>query len=125
MIGLRKIFLMAGPVLALATHGFAEGTYLTGTDLDMLCGDHDSNSDRDLLCSTYVHGFLDGLNIGATLPKKRLRYCPPRDLTVPQAKLVIEKYLRDHPTELKLDAGTIAARAFLAAYPCPGQTNSH
>jgi hypothetical protein len=129
MIGTRKIIITGSLILGLgstfATNGFGQDTDLTGADLDKICGNRDSHSDLNLLCYTYMHGFLDGLNIGAALPRMRLSYCPPKNLTIIQGRLIVEKYLRDHPTELELDAGIIATRALLAAYPCPRGTDSN
>jgi hypothetical protein len=96
----------------------ADSESLSGADLDQVCAGRQSQSDADVLCNTYVHGFLDGFNAGASLPRPDLSYCPPRNLTVASGRLIITKYMRDHPTELDLDAGSIAARAMQAAYPC-------
>ncbi|SDR28874.1 hypothetical protein SAMN05519103_01756 [Rhizobiales bacterium GAS113] len=127
MTGIRKAIVAGGLtlsfVLAWGPSGYGEGSLLAGTDLDELCGGQDTHSDRDLLCNTYVHGFLDGFNTGASLATLRLGYCPPKNLTVAIGRLAIAKYLRDHPTELGLDAGTIAARAVLSAFPCPDGSN--
>ena len=127
MTGIRRAIvascLTLGLVSAGGLIGHAAAGFLTGADLDELCGSRDTQSDRDLLCNTYVHGFLDGFNTGASLAKERLGYCPPKDLTVALGRLAIAKYLRDHPTERGLDAGTIAARAIMSAFACSDGSN--
>jgi hypothetical protein len=51
-------------VLAWRSGGFGENGLFSGKDLDELCGGQDVHSDRDLLCDTYVHGFLEASTPG-------------------------------------------------------------
>src|SRR6516225_8862937 len=44
--------------------------------------------------------------------------CLPANLTGEQARLSIEKYMRDHPEKLNLHAVTIAGLALTLAFPC-------
>jgi hypothetical protein len=45
--------------------------------------------------------------------------CPPKEgIAVDQARLVIDKYFREHPEKLHEEAGFLAAEAFMAAFPC-------
>ena len=123
MIGRRKIVTIGGLMLGLfaasTTSGLGETGDLTGADLDDICNAPVFDRNRDLWCNIYLRGYLEGLAIGAGLQKLGLSYCPPKNLTVREGRLIVGKYLRDHSTEMKLDAAILAARALLAAYPCP------
>jgi hypothetical protein len=122
MTGTRKTIITGGLILGLvsawATTGRGEDADLTGAELEELCDAPDSNSDRTLWCHIYVRGFLEGLAVGSEASKLGLSFCPPKNLSIVEGRVIVRKYLRDHSTELKLDARTVAARAFLAAYPC-------
>jgi len=92
---------------------------LTGVDLYQACKSA-SHSSMDLVCIAYVHGFLDGFQLGrfvGTGPQSK--YCPPKDgVSVDQGRLIIEKYLREHPQDLHTQAGLMAASAMMDAFPC-------
>jgi hypothetical protein len=72
------------------------------------------NSSESLICTAYMAGFLDGL-YQADAQKA---FCFPRGFTVGQARLIIEKFMSEHPEELHKGASAISARALLIAYPC-------
>ena len=44
--------------------------------------------------------------------------CPPKDITLYQARLIVEKYMRDHPEDLRSSAQEIVFAAFELAFPC-------
>jgi Rap1a immunity proteins len=66
-----------------------------------------------------MEGFLGGIEAGDGSKEKDKRiWCFPRDATVRQARLVVEKYLRDNPAILHRPAGLIAGIALMLAFPC-------
>ena len=93
---------------------------LSGAELYQKCSQKRRNV-SDISCIAYVRGFVDGMMIGTILGKeKRMVYCPPTDgLAVDQARLIIEKYLKDHPEKLRIEAGYLVGEALVSAFPCP------
>jgi hypothetical protein len=65
-----------------------------------------------------VENFTEGIIIGKKLPEAGLTFCPPKDLTVLQARLIIEKWMREHPKALNESAKNVSMAAMLTAYPC-------
>ena len=92
---------------------------LPGTLLYRDCHEK-TRSIGDAMCVAYIHGFLDGLVIGRVAGEQNPPVlCPPKDgIEVDQGRLIIEKYLRDHPERLHEEAGLLAAAAMLDAFPC-------
>ena len=82
-------------------------------------------STGDLLCTGYVRGFMDGLEAGSITSFKytQFRACPPANVlnSTPQSRLIIEKYLGNHPEQLDKEAGGLAMLAMNAAFPCPSK----
>ncbi len=94
-------------------------TAFTGTNLYEACM-KEPNSAGDLFCTSYVRGFIDGMLLGDTAAGVGTRYCGPREgIGVVQGRLIVEKYMRDHPEKLNLPAGNIAFSAMYEAFPCP------
>jgi hypothetical protein len=86
---------------------------LTGEDLHNKCSSKEGSME-DVECTFYIKGFMDGGMLGSIL------FCPPKDgIDDTQARLIIEKYLQDHLDKLGKDAGLLAARAMMEAFPCP------
>ena len=68
-------------------------------------------------CDIYVRGFVRGMLTGDTAHG---HYCPPDEgLSVDQARLIAEKYLREYPEHQHKEAGLMVVvalvRAFLSA----------
>jgi hypothetical protein len=74
----------------------------------------------DFGCIAYIHGFLDGIATGRVVAEKKPgMFCPPKEgVSVDQGRLIIEKYMRNHPGELNQAAGLVAADAMYDAFPC-------
>ena len=66
-------------------------------------------------CDAYVDGFGDAIEAGG---RDRALACIPRTSTGTELRDVLTTYLRSHPEDQSLKAGTIATRAFSKAYPC-------
>jgi Ssp1 endopeptidase immunity protein Rap1a len=96
-----------------------EANALSGTELYRSCSDK-KNGLGDFMCVAFVHGFLDGLAFGQGIGKASPPfYCPPEEgISVDQGRLIIEKYLRDHPEQLHLQAGENSASALVEAFRC-------
>ena len=45
--------------------------------------------------------------------------CPPAGTTPTQARLIVEKYMHDHPKDLHLPARDIVFAASQQVFPCP------
>jgi|ERR1700730_3780606 hypothetical protein len=87
---------------------------LTGLNLYQSCQEK-SQSALDFACIAYVHGFLDGIAFGRGIGMKAPKvYCPPKaGISVDQGRLIIEKYLRNHPEKLHTEAGELAFSALV------------
>jgi hypothetical protein len=57
-----------------------------------------------------MYGFISG-----TVQKS---ICLPPNITAGQARLITEKFMREHPEELHEGAPTLTARALYIAYAC-------
>jgi Ssp1 endopeptidase immunity protein Rap1a len=63
-------------------------------------------------------GIVSSQNL-AQVNKLKPASCIPYDVPVDQAKLTIEKFLRDNPQYKQLSAAMVAAYALVIAFPCP------
>jgi hypothetical protein len=96
----------------------------TGNLLYESCAEN-KGSAGDVACSAYVRGFLDGIGAGNAIAKNFPGlYCPPKTgIEFTQGRLVIEKYLKEHPETLHLEAALILGVAMIEAFPCPKNSN--
>jgi hypothetical protein len=94
-------------------------TALTGSQLNENCQSKNKTA-FEVACVAYILGLTEGLFLGQTLTANgREAYCPPTGgLESRQARLIIEKFLRDHPERLHEHASFLAAESLLAAFPC-------
>ena len=102
----------------------ADAVALDGTQLYQSCRAKERTT-LDFVCVAYIHGFLDGMATGqATGEQNPPMYCPPKGgISVDQGRLIVEKYLRDHPEQLHKEAGLLAASALWDAFPCRRNSN--
>ncbi len=66
-------------------------------------------------CDAYVDGFGDAISEGG---KEHALACLPIASTGTELRDVLVAYLKAHPEDQHLKAGTIASHAFSKAYPC-------
>jgi hypothetical protein len=109
----------ASVAFVLALVSLQQARALTGTQLYQNCQDKKRGL-GDLLCIAYVRGLVDGMVVGRAMGMHyATEYCPPeKGISADQARLIVEKYLRDHPEELHQEAGLIAGGALVLAFPC-------
>lgn len=85
---------------------------LTGKDLDLIC----RNKGGDQMCAMWTNGFL--LGIIAARDTGLTAACPPPKTTGAEARLIIEKFMREHPEVLQFGVWGVANSALAAAFPC-------
>jgi hypothetical protein len=103
--------------LLLATVAPAASDF-TGVELRNICTspakDHPI---EETMCKFYIAGLNDGLFGGQMMAQRGMRACIP-PINGAQARLIVEKYMRDHPEELNKPAPIVIATAIWTAYPC-------
>jgi hypothetical protein len=91
----------------------------SGAELYNLCTAKER--DADLACKSWIHAFGGALFYVQTMTlreKGTPLTCMPDGVGGVQFRLIIEKYLRDHPAILHLDAISVAGAALITAFPC-------
>ena len=111
---MNRLIICVGSLLLVSTISKGD-EYYSGTKLYELCNDQTTAG----LCVFYIRGFMEGMVWGSELVKARRSYCPPSNVSVTQGRLVVEKYIREHPSELNKAAGVLAGKALALAFPCP------
>lgn len=87
--------------------------------LQIICERHDPDSTEHMVCVSYLRGLLEGMFFGSVSAVATVGYCPPKNGIAPEeGRLIIEKYMRDHPRYLDEKASVIAGTALLSAFPC-------
>jgi len=87
----------------------------TGADLQSACTD---NQD---ICDFWITSFLLGAFRSQTNAQQGNFSpvgCPPAGTTPTQARLIVEKYMHDHPEQLHLPGQDIVFAASQLAFPC-------
>jgi Ssp1 endopeptidase immunity protein Rap1a len=98
----------------------AQNSKLAGNWLYTVCGASDQQG--QLICKMWISGFQAGMISSQNLAqvnKLKPASCIPYDLTADQAKLIIEKFLRDNPQYMQLSAEIVATYSLMIAFPCP------
>ena len=104
-------------IIALSLFAFPmTATAFDGSDLYRFC----SGTERSYsnACNAFIRGFHEGLMIGDRFASEKTHYCPPTNMGIPQARLIVEKYLRDNPNKLHAAAGALVAGALYEAFGC-------
>ena len=66
-------------------------------------------------CDAYLDGLADGLEASHHISKSA---CIAKDVTTPQLRDVVIKYIRANPQLREKSAARLTSDAFLAAFPC-------
>ena len=102
-----------------ASSAKAQTSNLTGNWLYTVCATSDQQG--QLICQMWVSGFQAGILSSQNLAqvnKLKPASCIPNNVTADQAKLIIEKFLRDNPQYMQLSAEMVATYALVIAFPC-------
>ncbi len=104
---------MALVVACVAVAGTAHAqreSRVTGAKLLSLC-----TASNTANCDAYLSGIGDAVAAGGPA---HAAFCIPDAVTGKQLRDVAVKFMREHPQEMELKAGTIATHAFTAAFAC-------
>jgi Rap1a immunity proteins len=83
----------------------------TGSELFEYCQNDHAN------CESTLSSLEIGFKI-RELSEREKRYCPPKELSPLQTRLVVMKYLGDNPAKLHKPAVDLARSALRLAFPC-------
>ena len=105
---IRYIAIACAALMA-ATPAYSDD--ITGSELYRRC-ETPRGSSEYTWCTGYAMGFLSRYREVCKLEKEPA-------MEAPQARSIVEKYLRDHPGQLNENAGVIVGRAFHEVLGCP------
>jgi hypothetical protein len=101
----------------LATPAYSDDKF-TASELYKKCTAPKGGSEQ-IYCEAYIHGFMHGLWSGEINAEKKITLCKmPDTINTTEARLVVEKYMREHPEKLNQYAGVVAQFAFIEEYGC-------
>jgi len=116
----KGVAALACLVIAYSAKAHAEDNQeLTAQNLYDICTNNSQDVQRG--CGLWIHGFARGMQysqIFAYHEHLRAVTCLPASLTGGQARVIIEKYMQDHPEELHFQAVAVAGGALVRAFPC-------
>jgi len=95
-------------VLMVSSAAYAAAS-LTGNSLQQFCA-APSGSVGDAACNHFIEGFT----AGADFSTDDKAICIPKGATVSQGRLVVEKFMRENPERLHLQAALIVGAALRA-----------
>ena len=102
---MRKILLLTAVALWLVSPAHAA---MTGQALMKSCGGEED----------FAQGFCFGFVAGIAAGLDNVSFCIPLDVTLNQEHATVQKYLREHPQQLELEAHQLVVETFKQAYPC-------
>jgi hypothetical protein len=95
-----------------------DANVMTGNELQNYCS-APRDTQFDAACTQYVQGFLGGIEASSGgMSKDAKIWCIPDGATIGQARLVVEKYMREHPEGLHQPASLVTGLALMFAFPC-------
>jgi hypothetical protein len=89
----------------------------TANEFSVLCADNSKSGGAEA-CAYYIAGVADGLSIGHAGANQGISYCVPEGVNSRQIRLIVEKYMRDHPDRLHLDSAVVVTFALWDAFRC-------
>jgi hypothetical protein len=104
-------------------HGFASAETLRGDQLLMMLTDESSSGMQANVnryrAMGYIQGLLDSYAVFSTRDPSLDVYCmPEQGVSSAQARILIVKWLREHPERLHEQARLLVFHALAEAFPC-------
>ncbi len=95
-------------------------TFDTSTGLMELCNgsDPDTANARDFYCTGFFVGFSETTFVLEAIHSFKDVCMPSKGVTPRQLRQVFLNYMREHPEDWHLMAGSLALNAYLEAWPC-------
>ena len=106
----------AAIVVALSTMLAGNAYSFTAAELYKYCT-APKYGDRDVGCTLYVRGLIDGLYLGHNLSKDEFPLCA-NSIDAAQARLIVERFMREHPEFLHQEAGVVSGIALQKIFGC-------
>jgi len=129
---MTRIFMVCGLALFLWAGNAQAKSIDTGNDLLETC--ESKKNEQQLACINYITGVIDGIafqtgfviGILSVATQSRLakypgilkHYCIPHGVTFGQLRLILTKYLLNHPVDLHIIPPILIRDALVQAYPC-------
>jgi hypothetical protein len=112
---IRDGLLFALALLSLSSANAAD--QLTALTLRQWCS---GKAGQDQIsCTAFTPGLINGINVADGVFDQKMKFwCFPNSITAEQAKLVIVKFMNEHPEVLHMGAAPVAAGALHLAFPC-------
>ena len=101
----------------------AKGPPVTGDQWLHICDGTSLGAAGEFACLSYLAGFIEfaGTTIGSRFSRRELQDkilgCMPDNIRIEQLRLVVIKYLREHPDRLQLSFRRLVADALRRAFP--------
>jgi hypothetical protein len=98
----------APSLYAVCTHSVSDAT---------TAKDHE---DLETICTSYLRGLTDALFVMQSLHEQGTRTCLPIDaaISIQDARITFEGWLREHPNTATNSAGLVAAMSLVYAHKC-------
>jgi hypothetical protein len=107
--------------------GLTAKAELSGADLYRLCAL--DNKRADAACKMWITAFGGALFYAQTITNREkgstALTCMPDGVSGIQFKLIIEKFLRDNPSIINMDAVSLAGAALIGAFPCKNRIRTN
>lgn len=94
----------------------ASAQALTGNEMHAYCSGTEIY--KQIACSTYVRGFVEGVQVHQAVSEKQSLACFPEGLAIAQPIDVFKAFLRDNPGTRHMDASILLAQALREEWPC-------
>jgi hypothetical protein len=115
-----KRMIIASILIFCASRSIAAG--LSGTELYGFCTNQ--NKSVRTVCETWISGFQAGIYAQSQAAKTDVSVCLPDGFTGAQAKLIIDKFMKDFPATLHNQAEIVAFFALSREFPCKGSKSN-
>jgi hypothetical protein len=114
-MGYRQLMRLALVGVALISISHPAAGQQTSIDLQMKCSSREKNVDA-LICQIYFNAFTETLLV--TRAGEPNGICLPPGASANQNRLVVEKYMSEHPEKLHEYAAILIVDALREAFPC-------
>jgi hypothetical protein len=115
------LVVLASPVQATFVDGLQLRTYCQGEDRAdrAMTPDELVQAEQNRFeCFGYIEGVVDDYESSTAVSNLTPIMCMPADMRLGQAKIVVRRYLENHPELLHLPACSVIRAALKEAFPC-------